>query len=100
MDTMTEKQRQELRTLAENLHRVPDKKFMMTTWGQGILDTTTEEFTCKYAGCAIGWAPKLIPGCGLELRPSAVDGGLIVPHFEASSHFHAVSAYFGLTSDE
>ena len=93
---MNEKQRAELGTLAENLHLVPAEKFTMLKWGEGELLPGLEDFGCNYAGCAVGWAPKLIPGCGLELcldpRASA-----LMPHYDGFEGLRAVMEYFGLS---
>ena len=65
---MNEKQKYELRLLAENLERVPSRWFTMQFWGEGNPnDASFEEDACAYAGCAIGWAPMLIPNFGLTL---------------------------------
>jgi hypothetical protein len=94
---MNEKQREELRTLAEGLRLVPEEKFYMSFWGRGTLRPDAEDFSCDYAGCAIGWAPRLIPGCGLELAES---GGGMRPRYNGKDDFWAVADYFGLEVDD
>lgn len=91
---MTAKQKANLMALASGLRRVPRAKFKMDFWGEGKLDTKSETFDCGYAGCAIGWAPKLIPGCRLRLIP---DGDtFFVPHYQGSTGMNAVMQYFGI----
>ena len=92
---MNEKQRAELKTLAENLHLVPAEKFTMLKWGQGQLLPGLDDFGCNYAGCAVGWAPKLIPGCELKLRLDPRASALI-PYYDDFDGMTAVQAYFGL----
>src|SRR5262249_5113845 len=97
-DAMNHKQRKELRTLAEGLLFVPEEKFTLGLWGEGTLRPDEIGFECDYAGCAVGWAPKLIPGCGLtlkELKPFGVQ-----PVYNGKTGFDAVEEYFGLTYGE
>lgn len=100
---MDERQRQELRTLALGLPKIPQSKFDMDFWGKGKLDTEKPGFRCQYAGCAIGWAPKIIPNCGLEMvfaySTSTRPYGL-VPRYNGSLGIDAVMKYFGLSFEE
>jgi hypothetical protein len=90
---MDQRQRAELTMLAEKLPLVPAEKFDMSFWGDGRLDLDTPEFTCGFAGCAIGWAPKLIPNCGIERWDHGV-------RFGGESGFRAVALYFGIDEDQ
>lgn len=51
----------QLKKLAEGLGKIPPQKFNMSSWGSGVLRPDDEGFECNFAGCAIGWMPKLVP---------------------------------------
>jgi hypothetical protein len=96
---MNEKQKHELKLLAENLMRVPAELFTMNCWGEGDPSKADlESIECHYAGCAIGWAPMLIPGCGLTLKKGSYSS--VFPYYEGEERLDAVCLYFGLTFRE
>lgn len=95
---MNDEQRNNLKTLALGLRQVPPHKFNMGRWGVGELDTESPKFDCNFAGCAIGWAPKLIPNCQLCLEPNA--WGVILPCYGYLTGFGAVADYFGIFNEE
>jgi hypothetical protein len=95
------KQFGELKLLAEKLPLVPEEKFRMGTWGRGFLQIDKPGFDCVFAGCAIGWAPKLIPDCGLGTVMVCSDSVIRhVPTFNGHKSYWAISAYFGISFDE
>ena len=88
---MKRKQYEELKMLAEKLPTVPDDRFDMGWWG--FADG------CWFAGCAIGWLPTLVPGCGLRLQKCDHDGRFR-PVFGFKANFEAVADYFGISRDD
>lgn len=96
---MNAEQRRQLAELAAGLPRVPPEKFKMNSWGQGYLDTSTETFNCGFAGCAIGWGPKLVKGWSLGLFKYShyLD---TIPYHNHMFEMEAVSRYFDIPLDD
>ena len=65
----------------------------MSIWGRGTLKPDEPGFTCDYAGCAIGWLPKLVPNCGLKLEEVSDH---LQPEYDGEIGYDAVADYFGL----
>jgi hypothetical protein len=84
---MNGRQIRELRQLAEGLPNVPTGKFKMNTWGQGMLRPDREGFDCPFAGCAIGWMPKLVPGSKLRFEKY---GRFQHPTYKGAINFRAI----------
>jgi hypothetical protein len=94
---MDDKQRAELKALAEGLLLVPEEKFDMRLWGLGSLPSDVPVADCDYAGCAIGWASKLIPHCRLVLAPPRFDHNPhLRPSYKGRVGMPAVAKYFGI----
>jgi hypothetical protein len=72
---MNDKQREELRTLAAGLLRVPAEQFDMGTWA--VEEHTPES---EIVAGPIGWAPRLIPDCGITVGSDHLELNLI-PYF-------------------
>jgi hypothetical protein len=89
----------ELRQLAEGLPSVPEDKFDLNVWGTGKLNINSRKFDCGFAGCAIGWMPKLVPSTKLRF----VDP-FHIPHFNVGRtqfwDYDAIAEYFGITKYE
>jgi hypothetical protein len=84
------KQRLELRQLAEGLLSVPRERFTIHHWR-----LEQAEGECGFAGCAIGWASVLIPGCELQFTTF-----IRLPEFKGKVGFWAVADYFGIGIQE
>jgi hypothetical protein len=85
------KQFNELKMLAEKLPLVPEERFNMSQWATG-----DQETDCGFAGCAIGWAPKLIPNCGLRFGPDVLCPFCMSPYYQDETGYNAVATYFGI----
>jgi hypothetical protein len=72
--------------LADFLETVPPHSFDMKEW-----ITFTE---CGFAGCAIGWTPKAIPGEGFILKHHMADE--YYPYYNGKERWRAVEEFFEL----
>lgn len=90
---MNSEQRRQLTELADGLAKVPPHKFDMKKWGKGHLDTATSDFDCQFAGCAIGWAPKLVKGWKLGFHPRYIN----MPYYDDQTDYDAVALYLGIS---
>lgn len=97
---MNQLQRSELETLGRRLPDVPPEKFDMLNWAKGELDTDSPEFNCNFAGCAIGWLPKLVPTCRLTFICDEYEE--FIPAYNSPDtgteyrHYGAIACYFGI----
>lgn len=100
-----------LKRLAKGLLKVPKEKFQMEMWGKGTLNVKSRGFKCEYAGCAIGWAPKILKDdCPIKMVPHMFDPDLLMPVAKSAKvkkhsgflgcQYRRVALAFGLTVDE
>lgn len=92
----------QLITLAEKLPTIPREQFTMMRWGNGRLEVERKGFGCGFAGCAIGWMPKLVRG--QKLVSTEATGHpiylLYTPIYKGTTGMSAVALYFDITLAE